>query len=132
MNWPTAFALVGGIIAGMLGCIKVVSMIWGKEIKKACSIKFAEIGKVNREYIAEIEASGELRREECMEKFKAMKDATQTNNMNIATLQIEMKNIGDKVDNLKHDVNKNIDELKGQFGLLDRFIRENFRASNRK
>lgn len=125
MNLITALALVLSVASFSLALVKIVSMIWGKDIKKACSIKFAEIVKDNKENLAEVYDSGAVRRGECMETFKILKDKTQANDLNIASLQTEMKN-------LSQNVNEKIDELKADFKELSKFIRENFRAKQRK
>jgi hypothetical protein len=112
MTWPTAFVILGGIIAGILGVIKIVNMIWGGDIRQACIDRFAEIAD-----------TGELRREDCMERFKRMADQIQTNLMQTASLHIDMGKMQTEVAGL----NEKIDELKSDFKDLTKFIRDNLR-----
>ena len=117
MTWPTAFAIVGGIIAAVLGIIKIVNMIWGGGIRQACIDRFAEISD-----------TGELRREDCMERFKKMADQIQNNLLQTANLHIDMGKMQTQVNGLV----EKIDELKDDFKELTKYIRDNIRATQRR
>lgn len=64
---------------------------------------------------------GRTIRSDCMDKFKILADTTQKNMLNIASLQKDMELLTEKIDELKIDVRE-----------LSKFIRENFRANQRR
>lgn len=117
MTWPTAFAIVGGIVAAVLGIIKIVNMIWGGGIRQVCIDKFVEISD-----------TGEVRREDCMERFQKMADQIKTNLQQTASLHVDMGSMQTEI----KGINEKIDELKADFKELTKFIRENMRVSQRR